>query len=103
MLKQISEKLNGEKKTLAAALIAAVLATIPYLIQAGEVKGNVESMKKDLDVHLNQFTPDIVSQYHSTKTTVAVHDAQIQAIQKSLDEIKEQNKELLRIARRRNL
>ena len=90
---------NGWKKSIISGIITGLLAVIPATVTIGEYKNKVDEMEKKMTTHLDIYTPSIAGDYQLTKTKVAVQQEQILTLQKSLDEIKEQNKTIIKLMR----
>lgn len=101
MVQKLVAAWNGGKKAFFSALFGAILGTLSTAITVGEYKGKVDALETDFSYHLRTYTPNIAGDYQATKTRVAVLDERTCALQKSLDEIKQQNEEILKLMRRK--
>lgn len=92
---------NGGKKAFFSALAGALLGALPVAIAVGEYKGKIDTLEVSYYRHVNEYTPNIAGDYQETKTRVAVQEEKISSLQRSLDEIKQQNETIIRLMRRK--
>lgn len=101
MVQKLVAAWNGGKKAFFSALFGAILGTLSTAVTVGEYKGKVDTLEASFTKHVDVYTAEIVRDYNATKTHVAVIDERQAAFQRSLDEIKQQNEEILKLMRRK--
>lgn len=95
------ESLNGQRKTVLAAIAGGLIAAIPTAVVVGEYKGKVNVIDKSLTYHLESYTPAITGEFRMVQMNEIADRERIVALEKSLTKIENQNETIIRLLQRR--